>query len=412
MQYIKPNTRGGFALKDKFNINLPSKPEFIIERLNRSGFRADVVGGPVRDYLLGKIPDDYDFTTGASPEQVKEVFSDKRIIETGIKHGTVTLVLEGESFEITTYRIDGEYKDSRHPESVSFTDRIEEDLARRDFTMNAIAYNLTDGITDPFCGREDIKNRLIRAVGEPEKRFTEDALRILRGARFSARLGFKVDPATRAAMDKKKELLRNVSSERIYVEWRKLLSADFAYDALTEFSGLISVFLPELSLTSLPDRKRFAEADYMTRLVALFYLSGVGSEGFSEAMRRLKTDSVTLRLGASALLHIDKEPHVTERQIGRLLYSVGAESARLTLAVEELLGIPSNPSSVDSYLDNKKPYRVSDLPINGDDIALLGAMGRQIGDLLCGLLLSVVDGEIKNDREELLRLAESRLKEK
>ena len=193
-------------METKHRFDLPKEPLYIIEALNAKGFRADIVGGPVRDFLLGKAPDDYDVTTDATPEEVKEVFSHERVIETGIKHGTVTLVKNGANYEITTYRIDGEYKDSRHPESVSFTKRIEEDLARRDFTMNAIAYNPKDGVTDPFFGKEDIRLGIIRAVGEPELRFTEDALRILRGARFSSRLGFVVEEKTKDAMQKKKEL--------------------------------------------------------------------------------------------------------------------------------------------------------------------------------------------------------------
>ena len=148
---------------------------FIIERLRAGGYRADVVGGPVRDFLLGKTPSDFDLTTDALPEQIKSAFSDHRTVDTGIKHGTVALILDGEQYEITTYRIDGEYTDSRHPDSVTFTPDITEDLRRRDFTMNAIAYNPTEGITDPFGGREDVAHGVIRAVGEPRVRFTEDA---------------------------------------------------------------------------------------------------------------------------------------------------------------------------------------------------------------------------------------------
>ena len=255
----------------------------------------------------------------------------------------------------------------------------------------------------------DIKRKLIRAVGEPQRRFGEDALRILRGARFSARLGFSVDPDTRAAMDKKKELLRNVSSERIYVEWKKLLSADYAYGALTEFKSIISVFLPELSEMPLPEREPFEGADYMTRLVALFYLSGAGAEDFLRAMKRLKTDSHTAELGARALRHIAKEPHMTESDVGRLLYAVGEEAARLTLSSEKLLGLALEEDSVDSYILRGLPYRISDLRINGSDLTALGANGKAVGELLCELILSVIDGAVVNDREALLKYAKARI---
>ena len=167
-------------------MRLPENVMLIIERLGARGYRADVVGGPVRDFLLGKTPSDFDLTTDALPEQIKAAFSDLRTVDTGIKHGTVSVIIGGEQYEITTYRIDGEYTDSRHPDSVTFTPDITEDLRRRDFTMNAIAYNPRAGITDPFGGREDVARGVIRAVGEPRLRFTEDALRILRGVRFRA----------------------------------------------------------------------------------------------------------------------------------------------------------------------------------------------------------------------------------
>jgi tRNA nucleotidyltransferase (CCA-adding enzyme) len=388
---------------------LPKDVLYIIEKLNSAGHRGDIVGGPVRDFILGKIPDDYDITTDASPEQVKATFSNERIVETGIKHGTVTLVKNGENYEITTYRIDGEYKDSRHPQTVSFTDRIEEDLARRDFTMNSIAYNPKDGITDPYKGSEDIKKRIIRAVGEPERRFTEDALRILRGIRFSARLGFIIEENTKDAMLKKKELLKNVSAERIYVEWKKLLSGDYAYSVLKEYSELIGVFLPELSFDKLPSKEKFSSADYMTRLLSLFYLSGVGEEGYCEAMRRLKTDSVTRNDGALALRYLEGK-YLTLGSVGELLLSCGERVSRLVLSLQKLLGMNSGAEElVDRYLASGLPFRLSDLSVNGNDLSSLGALGKEIGTLLFEMLKKVINGELKNEREELLSYAKSRI---
>ena len=203
------------------NFPLPKTVEYIISTLEGAGYRADVVGGSVRDFLLGKTPSDYDITTDATPDMTKEVFRHERTIDTGIKHGTVGLYLDGEVYEITTHRVDGEYKDSRHPESVSFTTDIKEDLARRDFTVNAMAFSPRFGITDPFGGREDLENQIIRAVGDPTLRFTEDALRILRAVRFASVLGFEIEEKTALALGEKADLLKNVSPERIWVELKK-----------------------------------------------------------------------------------------------------------------------------------------------------------------------------------------------
>ena len=177
-------------------MNLPKEAEYIISRLNSFGYRADVVGGCVRDSMLGKQPSDYDITTNASPKEMKAVFSDLKTVETGIKHGTLTVIINSKTYEVTTYRVDGEYRDNRHPVSVVFTDRLSEDLSRRDFTVNAMCYSHEHGYTDLYGGREDLENKLIRAVGDPVKRFNEDALRILRALRFASTLGFSIEPET------------------------------------------------------------------------------------------------------------------------------------------------------------------------------------------------------------------------
>ena len=221
------------------NFNIPSDVLYILRRLEAAGFQADIVGGSVRDLLLGRSPDDYDITTSATPDEMKKVFADVRTIDTGIKHGTVGILIDGRVYETTTYRVDGEYVDSRHPESVSFTRKIEEDLARRDFTVNAMAYNPARGLTDPFDGQNDLKCGIIRAVGDPMLRFSEDALRILRGIRFSATFGFEIEKVTSDALCEKAMLLSNVSSERIYVELRKTVAAPYAYSVLNKYSEVI-----------------------------------------------------------------------------------------------------------------------------------------------------------------------------
>ncbi len=393
-------------------MELTKDVKFILEKLNSHGYRGDIVGGPVRDFLLGKCPDDYDITTSATPEETKRVFEGYKTIDTGIKHGTVTLMLSGTPYEITTYRIDGEYKDSRHPETVSFTTLIEEDLSRRDFTMNAIAYNPCDGITDPFLGREDIEKRLIRTVGDPEKRFTEDALRILRGIRFAARLGFDIDEKTAEAMHSLKDLLLNVSAERIYTEWRKLLSGKYAMRVLSEFSDIIEVFLPEVSGVTLPEGDKLEKADYLTKLCALFVKGNKSSEDFLQAMKRLKTDNNTASVGKAAIDSFGKFDTSLEKGIAKLLYSVGEDSARLTVSTELLLGISSleSLSALEDYIKSAKPYKISHLDIKGGDVGKTGAKGKEIGEILEKLIIEVVDGNLENKKAALLLRGEEILR--
>ena len=202
---------------------LPDGVKAIIDILGRHGHRADVVGGCVRDSLLGKEPYDYDVTTDATPDEMIDIFRDFRTVPTGIKHGTLTVLVDGTPYEITTYRRDGDYRDHRHPDSVTFTEKIADDLSRRDFTVNAMAYNPTDGLTDLFGGQADLKAHLIRAVGDPTRRFDEDALRILRAVRFSATLGFRIEEGTARAAHDGAHLLSFVSGERIYTEIKKLI---------------------------------------------------------------------------------------------------------------------------------------------------------------------------------------------
>ena len=385
--------------------SLPDDVEYIISSLNLCGYRADVVGGPVRDFLLSKAPDDYDITTSATPEEIKHVFSKHRTVDTGIKHGTVTVIIGGKGYEITTYRIDGEYLDSRHPEKVFFTEDIVMDLSRRDFTMNAIAYNHTDGITDPFLGRVDIENGVIRAVGEPDKRFTEDALRILRALRFSSVLGFRIEDATACALMDKRGLLAGISAERVYSEWKKLLSGDNALDVITEYLPVIVEFLPELALLQLPQRALFQRADYMTRFLALFHLSVEDAPaGFFKAAVRLRTDAKTRELGTAVLAAVGSFTLSEERGIARALNKLGRDGAEQLVGLEILLGgaDPSLAERLAIFLDNKHPYRISDLKIGGSDLLAIGLRGKEIGDALDRLILGVIDGKYENERNTLL----------
>ena len=390
-------------------MKLPRDVEYIISSLNAAGYRADVVGGPVRDFLLGAEPSDYDITTSATPEEIKRVFLGCRTVDTGIIHGTVSLILGGVQYEITTYRVDGEYLDARHPESVSFTDSLSEDLARRDFTMNAICYNPKDGITDLYGGIEDIKSRIIHAVGEPDRRFSEDALRILRGVRFASVLGFGIEDNTALAMSEKRELLRYVSAERIYTEWKKLLSGKNAYAVLERYSDVIAVFLPEICTAPLPDKERFLGGDYLTRLLSLFALCGSENptEAFTLAMKRLKTDKAVRLLGSSVLSAYGNYELCSEMGMHYALMQVGEDALRALVRTEYLTGRleRSTEDILDALLIRGVPYRISDLEIGGEDLTSLGFCGREVGATLAELLRLVVSGEICNEREKLLSFA-------
>ena len=228
-------------------IILPEKVKYIIEELNKAGFEAYAVGGCVRDSILGRIPNDWDITTNAKPADVKKIF--KRTVDTGLKHGTVTVLISKESFEVTTYRIDGEYEDSRHPKEVSFTSDLKEDLLRRDFTINAMAYNEKDGLVDVFGGLKDIELKTIRCVGEPHERFSEDALRLLRAIRFASQLGYEIESETYKAIKELSPTLKNISAERIQAELNKIITSDNPMMLKTAYeTGLTAQFIPELDL--------------------------------------------------------------------------------------------------------------------------------------------------------------------
>ncbi len=242
-------------------IQVPEAARKIIEQLNTSGFEAYVVGGCVRDSLLGRSPEDWDITTSAKPEQVKEIFN--RTVDTGIQHGTVTVLIDHEGYEVTTYRIDGEYEDGRHPKSVEFTGNLLEDLKRRDFTINAMAYSDREGLVDAFDGVKDLEGRVIRCVGNPLDRFNEDALRILRAIRFSAQLGFDMEAKTRAAISVIAPNMAKVSKERIQVELTKLLLSDHPGRLMDVYENGIGPYISEHFEDA---GKKLFEAERLTEL--------------------------------------------------------------------------------------------------------------------------------------------------
>lgn len=386
------------------DMQLTHEVRYIIDKLYSGGYRADVVGGAVRDHLLGRPSFDYDITTAATPDEVKEIFSSHKTVDTGIKHGTVTLVLDGGNYEITTWRVDGDYLDNRHPDSVSFTRTLSEDLARRDFTVNAICYNPRDGYTDLFGGMEDLERGIIRAVGEPHRRFSEDALRIMRAVRFSASLGFVLDGQTAAAAIELRALLENVSRERIYAELKKLLSADGAYDTLERYPKIILTAMPELSEIKLPDRDRFLACGYAARLLSLFALgTSSPTDAYSRAMHRLKTDTEIRILGERALELVGAHTPSDRYSALKLLSAYGEREAELSLALGVLIGRygSAEQRALSDALASGTPYRLAALAIGGRELMQMGMFGKQVGEVLAELLDAVMRGECENTAEAL-----------
>lgn len=385
-------------------IDLTHGVAYIIDTLYKAGYEAYVVGGAVRNSLLSKTVDDYDITTSASPDEVKEVFKNLRLIETGIKHGTVTVMHEGVPYEVTTYRVDGEYGDNRHPESVAFTRRLEDDLARRDFTVNAMCYNDREGLVDLYGGKGDLENKIIRTVGDPTARFSEDALRILRALRFASVLNFRIDEDTASAIRELYHLLANVSNERVLVEIKKLLSGDGAHRILGEYAEVIRFVFPELQGVTLPPEERFRKVDWQTRLGCVFIMnSECPSQAIDKALRRLRSDNKTRTLLSSA---IDANFTVKFDTVGSILHGLmqfGEECMTLCANISDLISTKQGAREALARVLSANPiYRIRDLAINGEDVQALGYRGTEIGVALERALLAVIDGRCKNSHDELL----------
>lgn len=392
-----------------FRMHLPDDVNFIIDRMRAHGYSAHVVGGSVRDSLIGRELGDFDITTDALPEETKAVFRDQRTVDTGIKHGTVTLVLGGTPYEITTYRIDGDYKDNRHPEEVTFTASLTEDLARRDFTVNAMAYAPDTGLVDPFGGCADAEARIIRAVGDPYRRFDEDALRILRALRFASVLSFDIEENTAKAAEELAERLTSISKERVYTELKKLILGANAYEVITGYSGVLTYALEGLELCKLPEKERFANADFLTRLAALIYLNSEKHTDVAEkTLTALKTDKHTRAYTVSTLEAYEHSSFTTEKDALRLLAEHGREVVDGALKLGILLGRFTDKESdiLASALASGKPYEIAMLDIRGNDLLSLGIKGESIGASLRALLYAVIDGEVENKRSELLAFIE------
>ena len=433
-------------------IEMPQAVKEIIETLEGAGFEAFAVGGCVRDAVLGRIPADWDITTSAMPEEVKALFS--RTIDTGIQHGTVTVMVDHVGYEVTTYRIDGEYEDARHPKEVSFTSNLVEDLKRRDFTINAMAYNDRAGIVDEFDGIGDLEKGVIRCVGNPLDRFGEDALRMLRAVRFSAQLGFAIDEATKEAITTLAPNLEKISAERIQVELVKLLTSDHPdYLRVAYETGITAVVLPEFDAIMNCDQKDAlheesvgehtlksllnVEADKVLRLTMLFHDFGkpmthsrteegitrffghpdIGADLSREIMRRLKFDNDTTdkvkKLTAVHDLFVRNAPNRVRRcmsKVGKDLFPYFLKVRRANIlawkedAQEKALAELQELEAIyEGILERAECVCIKELQVDGKDLMAAGVkQGKQIGDILSDLLEVVLEEPEKNTKETLL----------
>lgn len=367
-----------------------------LEILEKNGFEAYLVGGCVRDFILGRIPNDYDITTNALPEQVIGAFSDYKTIPTGIKHGTVTVIIEKFQIEITTYRKDSTYSDNRHPDSVEFTPSLRDDLIRRDFSMNGIAMNLNQDITDLYNGREDMKNKVIKCIENPDKRFEEDALRILRAVRFASQLGFRIEKNTSESIHRNAYKLKNISSERINTELEKLLDGINPYDILKEYQDVIRIFMPEYTYSDCI-LKKTTDSQLIRR--SAFFLN---INSAYDIMKRLKYSNKdidnTIALIKNFSADISSKP-----ALKILLKNIGTELAYTLLDFRYACGQDISDSKImlDEILDNHECYLISHLDINGRDLINAGISGAEIGVILNTLLENVIYEKISNKKSVL-----------
>lgn len=436
---------------------MPQAVADILFRLNQAGQEAYAVGGCIRDALLGRRPHDWDICTSALPEQVVACFPEQNVYLTGVQHGTVLLRWEGEGYEITTFRTESAYSDHRHPDQVRFVRSLEADLARRDFTINAMAYHPDTGLVDLFGGQTDLLRRQIRCVGEPEQRFQEDGLRILRALRFGARYGFTIEEKTAAALHQCKELLQCIAAERIFAELKGILVGEGLAELLLEHRDIFGVFLPEIRPAFDLDQRNPNHCydvwghtvhamdniarDPTLRLAMLFHdlgkpstftLDGAGvghcyghsavSAQLAEtALKRLRCDRETLQAVTTLVASHDRFHSFPRRSVCRLLAEMGEKGTKALLQVmeadvkaqapetvsEKMEQLLAGYAMVDALKAEQACFRKKDMAIHGRDLIALGLQpGIRLGQVLENLFQQVLDGQLENEREVLLRQAE------
>lgn len=393
-------------------ISIPQPVETVLSRLHQNGFEAFLVGGCVRDSLRGAMPKDWDITTSAFPQQTLSAMQGLKVIETGLQHGTVTVISNGFPVEVTTYRVDGTYTDHRRPDRVSFTQNLTEDLKRRDFTINALAYSKTTGVIDCFGGREDLRQGVIRCVGNPDCRFSEDALRILRALRFASELCFSIHPDTAFAMIRKRELLQNIAVERICTELKRLLCGDNAGVVLQEYSTVLSEVLPEIcDWPQVSSLIQGSPPDLPLRLAIL--LHGHSPESAKKILNRLRFDRRTFYT-VSRLLQEETLSLPCSRPEGkRFLLYLGSTFSFKLLAFQRVLASDPKRVSIDAaealmldILQSGECWSLSMLAVNGKDLIQAGVShGKAVGYCLNELLSLVIDGTLPNEKQALLSYA-------
>lgn len=441
-------------------IEIPDGASAILDKLHAAGYEAYVVGGCVRDSLLGREPKDWDICTSATPAEVETLFADHDVIETGMKRGTVTVLERNVPYEVTTFRKDGDYSDGRHPDSVEFVSNIAEDLARRDFTVNAMAYSKEAGLIDPYGGLRDLERKVISCVGSPDERFGEDALRLLRAIRFAANHSFIIAPETEASIHRNVGLLMNVSAERIASELCKTLLGDGVLQMLLEYKDVFCAIIPELSFcVGFEQNNRFhqytvydhiahAVANYTGKDVTVkltlllhdigkpacytedergghFYGHADVSSQLSEcALRRLRFDNQTVHDVAELIGVHDAVLDPTKRVVCRMLHKIGPEQFGRLLKIR-LADIMAHAEGTQEsrlrrlydlgiifkeVVEQEDCFSVKDLAINGDDVMSLGIPeGKMVGALLNDCLIAVMNEEIANNHDDLMEFLKERM---
>jgi tRNA nucleotidyltransferase (CCA-adding enzyme) len=435
-------------------ISIPDNISKLLSELEHKGFEAYLVGGCVRDGILGKTPADYDIATSALPEEIKSVFSSYKMIDTGVLHGTVTVMTDGVPVEITTYRIDGNYTDNRRPDDVTFTQKIAEDISRRDFTVNAMAYSASRGFIDFYGGAHDLFAQTIRCVGDPEMRFSEDALRILRALRFASKLRFKIDPETSANIHRCKDNLMNISVERIAKELEMFLMGSPA-ELLVQYEDVFSVFIPEIQPSvGFKQNSKYhvydvwkhtatavgaSKPDRIVRLTLLLHDLGkpqcymadslgsghfnnhenVGAEMASQILRRLKFDNNTIETVTTLIKYHYVAPVTDKVSVKKLLNEIGFENlclltevikgdnlAKHAMCFERVELSTQMRITAEEIVASRECYKISMLETDGAEIAKTGAEGKEIGKILRMLLDEVIEEKIPNRFDDLNKRAE------
>ena len=374
---------------------LPYNVQKILFTLNESGKEAFLVGGAVRNMLMGRSISDYDITTNALPEEIISIFKDYKTIPTGFIHGTITVVMDGERYEVTTYRLDTIYKDHRHPSEVVFTHLLEQDCARRDFTINAICFHPTEGLIDFYHGQEDIEKRIIRTIGDPKDRFNEDALRILRALRFASQLDFTIHPDTSKAIHKLKDTLSYISKERIHDELIKTLVSKTPGRIINDYKDVFELFIPGISNIEYVD---YASNNYLVRLALLLK----DNPNYLDVLTNLKFSNEDKRV-ISQLIENSKLPTDTLYRQRKLLNKLEIPLDLFLEFINAYNYIPERDKQLKRIVEDNDCVKLAQLTVNGNDLKQLGIQDKEIGNTLNRVLDEIMKDNLRNNKQEIIR---------